>query len=248
MSKIKQLKSKGTIISDKSRIALRRIAVYNEKPLHADLKEWYVQPNDLLESPVDGFVVDIVRGNMLIEIQTSNFAAIKRKLTKLAINHPVRLVYPIALEKWIVRLAEDGHSKLSRRKSPKRGAIEEIFEELVSFPELFLNPNFSIELLLIQEEEVRRYDALRGWRRKGWVTSERRLLRILEQRLFQGVMDICALIPSTLSEPFTTSDLAFAIARRRRLAQKMVYCLRRIGCITQVGKIGNAIQYSLATT
>ena len=193
-------------------------------------------------------MVDIVRGHLLIEIQTGNFAAIRRKLATLAVRHRIRLVYPIAQDKWIVKLAEDGRSQLSRRKSPKRGAIEHLFDELVSFPELLLNPNFSIELLLVQEEEIRRRDAVRGWRRKGWVTYEHRLLRVMERRLFQGPADIFALLPSTLSEPFATTDLAQAIAKPRRLAQKMVYCLRLSGCITLTGKTGNAILYSRAAT
>lgn len=219
----------------------------NEKSLHAALKEWYAQPNDRFEVPIDGFVIDIVRDDLLVEIQTRNFAAIKRKLARLTVHHPVRLVYPIAREKWIVKPAGGRHGQFSRRKSPRRGTIENVFEELVSFPELLLNPNFSIELLLTQEEEFRRYDATRRWRRKGWVTYKRRLLQVIEQRLFQVPADMCVLVPSALTEPFTTADLAITIAKPRRLSQKMVYCLRLMGCITPMGKRGNAILYSRAT-
>jgi hypothetical protein len=220
------------------------IGVLKEKSLHSALKEWYAQPGDQFEVSVDGFVVDIVRGGLLVEIQTRNFGALKPKLAELVVRHPVRLVYPIAAEKWVVKLAEDGVNQLSRRKSPKRGVFEHVFEELVSFPKLLLNPNFSIELLLIQEEEVRRYEGTSGWRRKGWVTHERRLLRVVEQRILETPMDMCAFIPSALAEPFTSSDLAIAIAKPRRLAQKMVYCLRLTSCITPMGKRGNAISYT----
>ncbi len=34
------------------------IGLLNEKPLHASLKEWYAQPGDQFEVPVDGFVID----------------------------------------------------------------------------------------------------------------------------------------------------------------------------------------------
>jgi hypothetical protein len=212
------------------------------------LKEWYAQPNDRFEVSVDGFVVDIVRGEVLVEIQTQNFAAMKQKLDKLTVHHPVRLVYPIPRERWIVKLAEDGMSQLSRRKSPKRGTVEDVFEELVSFPRLLMNPRFSIEILLIQEEEVRRYEGTRRWRRKGWVTQEHRLLRVIEQRFLETPADMCALIPTALTEPFTTSDLAIALAKPRWLAQKMVYCLRLMGCITPVEKRGRAILYTRTTT
>jgi hypothetical protein len=192
---------------------------------------------------VDGFIVDIVRGDLLVEIQTGNFNAIKRKMTTLTARHPVRLVYPIAREKWIVKLKGAGPGRLSRRKSPKRGAFEHVFAELVRFPELVPNPNFSLEVLLIQEEEDRRYDGKRGWRRKGWVTHERRLLGVLGGRLFETVADMHALIPADLAEPFTTADLAAAIGKPRWLAQKMAYCLREMGAIAAMGKRGNAIRY-----
>jgi hypothetical protein len=139
------------------------------------LKEWYAQPEDRFEVSVDGFVIDVVQGNLLVEIQTGNFASIKSKLIKLTGAHRVRLVYPIAQEKWIVKLAKDGSGGVSRRKSPKRGILEEVFWELVSFPQLLSSPNFSLEVLLIQEEEVRRYEGRRRWWRRGWVTEERRL-------------------------------------------------------------------------
>jgi len=219
------------------------INTWNEGPLHAALKAWYAQPGDALEVPVDGFIIDIVRGDVLIEIQTRGFTALKDKLATLTHAHPVRLVYPIAQEKWIVKLAEDGKKQLSRRKSPKRGCVEQIFDELVSIPHLLAQPDFTLEVVLIHEEEIRRYDARRAWRRKGWVTHERRLIKVVEQQVFTSPEDVRALIPASLPEPFTTADLAPRIAGGRRRAQKMVYCLRAMGILTATGKRGRAILY-----
>ena len=225
-----------------------------KKSLHAALKQWYARPDDLTEVSVDGFTVDIVRDDLLIEIQTRNLSAIKRKLTTLVEQHPVRLVYPIAQEKWIVRQSKNGRRVLGRRKSPKHGTVELVFEELVSIPQLLAHPNFALDVLLIQEEEVRRYDGTRNpqgafgsWRRKGWVTHERRLLQVVGQRLFETPKDMLALIPTTLPEPFTTTDLAEATGQPLWLAQKMAYCLREMGAITVVGKRGRGILYVRAT-
>ena len=52
-----------------------QIGLLNEKPLHAALKEWYARPDDRFETSVDGFVIDILRGDLLIEVQTRNFTA-----------------------------------------------------------------------------------------------------------------------------------------------------------------------------
>jgi len=222
------------------------ISTLNESPLHAALKAWYARPSDRLEVQVDGFIIDIVRGDLLIEIQTGNFSSLRQKLATLTGRHRVRLVYPVAREKWIVKLAEDGRGRLSRRKSPKRGTVEDVFHELVSFPQLLAQPGFALDVLLIQEEETRRYDGKRRWRRGGWVTQERSLLAVVDRRLFESPADLAALLPPGLAEPFTTADLARALAKPRRLAQRMAYCLREMGVLEAVGKRGNAILYTRA--
>ncbi len=231
-------------------VGTSKIGTLNEKPLHEALKRWYAQPGDMFEVPVDGFVTDIVRGDLLIEIQTRNFTAIKRKLEKLLVNHSVRLVYPIPRVKWItkLKLSDGGDSPVSRRKSPRHGAFEDVFYELVRLPGLFKNPDLSIELLLIEEEEVRRYDGVRGWRRRGWVTEERKLLRVADRRLLNTPADMHDFIPATLNEPFSVADLATAVNINRKLAQKMIYCLREMGCVAPAGKRANAILYARRTT
>jgi hypothetical protein len=222
------------------------IGLLNEKPLHASLKEWYAQPGDSFEVSVDGYVIDIVRDDLLLEIQTGSFASIKSKITHLVRTHPLRLIYPIAREKFIVKLAHDNGGEQPRRKSPKRGRVEELFREMVSFPNLITNPNFSLEVLLVQEEEVRRYEANRNWRRKGWVTHERRLLAVLDQQRFETPADWRALLPENLGELFTTKDLADTGAMPLGLAQKTAYCLRKAGVIDLSGRQGRLHIYRVA--
>ena len=59
------------------------IGTLNEGSLHAALKERYAEPGDEFEVPLDGFVIDIRRPGQLIEIQTSSFKAMGRKLDRL---------------------------------------------------------------------------------------------------------------------------------------------------------------------
>ncbi|HEX6045883.1 MAG TPA: hypothetical protein VFZ22_15425 [Pyrinomonadaceae bacterium] len=226
---------------------MSHIGVLNEKPLHASLKQWYSRPGDRFEVPVDGFVIDIVRDDLLIEIQTRNFASINSKLSKLTRSYEVRLVYPLVQEKWILR-SETGSGMAVRRKSPKRGRLEDLFSELVSIPRLLSNPNFSLEVLMIREEEVRRYDRKRRrWRRKGWVVEGRRLVDVVDRRLFVKSADWLAFVPNGL-ESFTTKDIATGANTRRDLAQKMAYCLRHGRMIELIGKHGRANLYRVPDT
>jgi len=220
-----------------------KISTLNEKSLHAGLKEWYQQKGDCLEVDIDGFIIDIVRGDNLIEIQTKNFSAIKRKLKELVNDREVRLVYPVAEKKWLVKIPENDGKPLSRRKSPKKGIAVDIFRELVSFPELVCCPRFTVELLFIHEEEIREYTKTAKWHRKGYVTRERRLLRVVDRQVLKDQYDFYRFIPDTLGDTFTTAELALAVSRSRRFAQQMAYCLRKMGCLTTTGKRGNAVIY-----
>ena len=221
------------------------IGQLNEKPLHASLKEWYARPGDQFEVKVDGFVIDIVRDGLLLEIQTANFSSIKSKLKTLLQSHPVRLIYPIAREKWIVKQSPEDSGEVTRRKSPKRGRIEDLFGEMIRLPQLIKAPNFSLEVLMIREDEVRRHDANLNWRRRGWGTEERRLLEVVDRRLFKGLSDWQELLPD-LGESFTTRDLSDAAGIKMQIAQKMAYCLRKAGVIELAGKSGRAYLYRQA--
>jgi hypothetical protein len=222
---------------------MSHIGLLNEGPLHAALKLWYAQPGDRFEVTVEGFVVDIVRDDLLLEIQTGNCGSIKAKLANLVRSHRVRLIYPIAQEKWITRLAED---RVARRKSPKRGRIEDMFWGIVGIPQLLSNPNLSLEVVMIREEESRRYIGKRRWRTRGWGVEERRLLEVVERRLFVQSSDWLVFLPAAL-ESFTSKDLAEAMAIPRELAQKMAYCLRQMGVVELIGRQGRANLYRPAT-
>jgi len=220
-----------------------KIGTLNEKPLHASLKKWIAQPGDQFEVAVDGYVIDIVRGDLLLEIQTGNFAAMKTKLEALVRTHRIHLIYPIAQEKWIIKQAKTEDNKEARRKSPKRGRVEDLFWELVSFPHLLLHKNFTLEVLMVQAEEVQQYDGTVNWRRKGWRIEERRLLNVAGQHIYEKPQDLLDSMPESLGKTFTAKELGKEIGIRKELAQKMVYCLRKMNAIELVGKKERANLY-----
>jgi hypothetical protein len=222
-----------------------RIGTLREKPLHASLKQWYAEPGDKVECPVDGFVIDLVRGDLLIEIQTSGFSSMKQKvLALLDAGHRVRIVHPIPVDRWIVKVDDDG-TVLSRRRSPRHGKPTDVFSELVSFPGSMANPGLEVEVVMTIEEQYRAHTPDRAWRRKGWTVLERRLLDVVETILLTGVDDLITLLPEGLPEEFTTADLATLLGRPIRTCQQVAYCLRNLGAMVSVGKEGNSVLYRL---
>ncbi len=221
------------------------IGTQNERSLHAALKQWYSMPGDQLEVSKDGYIIDIVRDDLLIEIQTGNFSAIKKKLQTLIRSHKVRLVYPIPRDRWIVVYNENQKDVIRRRKSPKTGEIIDLFAELVRIPTLINQDNLSIEILLIQEEEIRCNDGKGSWRRQGISIIDRRLVDVLEQIIFTCKEDFLSLLPGNLAQPFTNKSLARELGIRVSQTQKMTYCLKKMQAIKEVGKNGNALLYQI---
>ena len=219
------------------------IGMLREKPLHASLKEWYFEPGDRVEEAVDGFVIDLVREDLLIEIQTRGFSSMKRKMTSLLESgHRIRIVHPIAVDRTIVKIGDDGEV-LDRRLSPKHGSVIDICGELVSFPDLVSHPGLEIEVVLTVQDEIRRHEEGKAWRRKGWVVVERHLVEVVESDLIQGPDDLAGLLPDDLDDPFTTSDIAVGLGVSVRVAQQLAYCLRHCGAIDAVGKRGRSVEY-----
>lgn len=221
------------------------IGTLREKPLHASLKRWYSEADDRIEMPVDGYVIDLVRDDLLIEIQTRGFSSMKSKVTALLEQgHRIRIVHPIAVDRWIVKVDADGEV-LSRRRSPKHGTTLDIFAEMVSFPALMVRPELGLEVVLVIEEEIRRHSDDGPWRRRGWSVLERHLLEVIESVSLGTPEDLAELLPIGLAETFTTTDLVAASGCTRRVAQQMVYCLRKMNMIEPVGKVGNSIEYQV---
>jgi len=209
-----------------------------ERGLHAELKEWLREPGDLVEGTVWGYRADIIRGDLLIEIQTGNFPQIRVKLAKLLKGYRVRLVHPVAERRWVIREV-DGRKQ--RRVSPYRGRVEEVFNELVYCPTLPLDPNFSLEVLMVHAEEAQAV-RWRGKKRTRYTVTERHLVKAVGREVFERPADYLRLIPD-MHGAFTARQLSKVAKLRITLARRMVYCLAKMGVIEEVGSVARAKLY-----
>lgn len=220
-----------------------QIGTYREGPLHAALKEWFAQPGDQLEVPVDGFVIDLVRDDLLVEIQTGGFTPLRRKLERLLETHRVRILHPIATDTWIVRMG-DGGEVLSKRRSPKHQQPVDVFAGLVSITDHLTSPSLEIDVVSTVQQQVRRHEEGKAWRRKGWVIDHRSLIDVTAVVEIRTTADLMGFMPPEVDDPFSTADLAEALETSRRTAQQMVYCLVRVGCLVPAGRRGRAPLFS----
>ena len=221
------------------------IGVLREGPLHAAIKAALAEPGDRLEVPVGRFVIDLVRADgELVEVQTGGFGPLGRKLDALLDEHRMRIVYPVAAERRIVRVDEDGQV-LGVRRSPKRATVVAVFDKLVAFPSLLTHPNLTIEVLLLREDHIRRPQPVTT-RRRTRDPGERRMVEVLDQVTLRTPQDILAALPALPVDPFSTRELAAVLHCSTMLAQRTLYCLRTIGIVAPAGKRGRAPLHVLA--
>jgi hypothetical protein len=226
--------------------ALNIASFGNERSLHSAVKNWIAMTGDKFEVEVDGFIVDIVRDDLLIEVQTRNFSAIREKLCSLVEKHRVRLVYPIAKRKKIVYVDKTRGSPMKRRLSPKKGMLIDVFDELVRIPRLVKEENFELEVLMVEEEEVRCNDGRGSWRRRGVSIKDHNLKKVVDSTIFRCVNDFLCFLPNALAQPFTSKQLAECLGISLRLARRMTYSLREMGALQVTGKTGRALLFKVS--
>jgi hypothetical protein len=216
-----------------------------ETTLHRQLKQHYATSTALLEQRVGRYRIDVVRGDELVEIQLASLSAIRDKIAALVKNHRVLLVKPIIAGKYLVKRRRAGGRIVSRRRSPRRRTLLDLFEELVHFTRVFPHRRLTLEVPLLEIEEWR-YPGhgRRRWRRDNdHQVEDQHLLQILEVHRFQVAADLCRMLPESLPQPFHTGHMAEGLGVERWITQRMAYCLRRTGAIQSVGKLRGAWLY-----
>ena len=163
----------------------------------------------------------------------------RKKLTHFLHNYPIRIIYPVAVEAFLVK----PDKKI--RKSPKKGTVFSIFEELVSIPELISNSNLSFEVLYVSVRKIQEYDPSMRRRRGGYRTVNTELSEVHSIQKFEGVEDFLELLPAGLPKVFTTSDIATLGKISRQKAQQMAYCFRKVGVFHELSHTKEGKHYEI---
>lgn len=211
------------------------ISTHNESSLHAGLKRLFAQSGDEIEAPVGNYIIDIKRGNLLIEIQTANLYAMRKKITDLSPDYAFHIIRPIIRTKYIVTVDVDG-TILRRRRSSRQGRFIEALKDLNNYPEMLGTPNLTLQLLLIDAEEYRTDDGKGSWRRKGVSITDRNLLDVIESTELHEPSDARLIVPELAAETFTNRDIATACKVRLYNARWYSGALRKMGLIRSAGK------------
>ena len=219
-----------------------------ETSLHRDLKALYAGKEARIEVTLGGYRIDVVSAGQLVEIQHGSLGAIRDKVQGLLEKFRVLVVKPIVVKKLLVKRAVRGGRIVGRRMSPKRGRILDLFDELVHFTRVFPHERLALEVPLVEIEEWRYpgHGRRRRWRANDHEVEDRKLAGVGQVYRLRTAADVGRLIRCPLPAPFHTGHLAGSLGVDRGFAQRIAYCLRKMGALREVGKQGNALLYKFS--
>ncbi len=212
-----------------------------ETSLHQQLKQLYAAETGQTEVVINNFRIDAIAADgELIEIQFNSLASLRRKVECLLparSKHRLRIVKPIVARKRVTTLSRRDGQVIRSRMSPKTCDWLDFFIDFVFFCRTFPRRRLSLEVVLVEVEEIRVDRIPKRRRGKSYRTLDVQLVQVSGSRTLHTASDVMDLLsieqwPNT----FTTNDLAIALDRPRWFAQRVAYCMRAIGTIEAVSR------------
>jgi len=221
----------------------KSIGTRKESSLHKSLKFHYSGTGGETEKAAGPYVCDACTSEgEFIEVQTGSFAPLKEKVKALTSTGKVRIIYPVAVQKYI-ELYDSRGCLIRRRKSTRKGSLWDLFDALIYAPELPLLKRLTIELAVIDVVEKRIDDGKGSWRRKGVRIVDRFLGAWHQSVCLKSLKDYRQFVPFRKNERFIFRRLAEKAGISTALARKTLYVLTKIGLVEKTGKQGNAFVY-----
>lgn len=199
---------------------MSNFSILNESSLHKSLKKIYeCKTNGSCEVEKNGHIYDIIaEDGEIIEIQNLNLKALLPKIKdSLEKGEKVRIVHPLIISKIIELKKKDG-DLIKTTKSPKKGCIYDIFNEIKGIYSILLNKNFCLEIPEITVTEIRTKedDCVQSKNKKrrfkkDWNKSDKKLKEIGKSHIFSSPEHYLSLLPESLKEEFTSKDLSLSL-------------------------------------
>lgn len=239
------------------------INTYNESALHHAIKIYYATLFDgVTEVKKYGHIYDVFAGDdHVIEIQNLNLSKLLPKLMdSLQKGLKVTLVHTICVEKTVENYTPEG-TLISKRKSPVKGNIYDLFRELTGIYPILFEKNFELHVLEISMSEIRtktpdgqlvQSQNNRRRFRKDYIKSDKRLNQVIKTHIFKKPEDYTNLIPYSLHEHFCAKDLAAILKKDKatkhnadRNAHLLIWVLYRRNLLDFTGKQNRSNYYKV---
>lgn len=217
------------------------IGTKQERTLHQYLKYYFCEESKYHEQKCNGYIVDIFKDQQIIEIQTSSFNAMRKKLETLLPDYKITIVYPIIQERTLYNFNDLGELE-NIRKSPKREHPLKIGKELYKINHLLNHKNLSFigVVLKVYEERIPYINRYKQRRMTRINQIPYELVAIIN---FKNPADFKYIIP--FDNEFTALDFKKKIKLSPRDTASTLISLRTLEAIEITRKEGKKYIYQI---
>lgn len=214
------------------------IGIQKEKILHKIIKYYLSNNPNNHEIKIGRMFADVVLDNIIYEIQTQHFNALRNKLDKFLETNKVVIVYPTFRNKILHSITENGEY-IKTNKSPKKGTPLSLFVELYKISKYLNHPNLSFKILYFDIEEYRTVVPKKHYKSQGYIKYMQVPIELIEEYNLKEKSDIIDLLKEyNLSKPFTATDFSKISKISYNKATAAIRSLSTLGIIENIGKDG----------
>ena len=220
------------------------IGIYNEKRLHKILKRAICRHESCFEVKVGKYTADILEDNRIYEIQCAGLYPLREKIAYYLeqTDFSVCVVHPLVAKRTLIRAERDTGEVARVRRSPKREGVENALPMLFHLASAFKSGRFSLVLPLIEVEEYRYSEAVRG-RKSGKYDSELFPTTLVGIEEFSSPRDFERFIPEELrGREFSPAEYIPHTPLKARDAYSALKFLAEVGLLKRC-KDGRRVLY-----
>lgn len=225
------------LVSSKAK-GIQGIGSYQEKSVHAVLKHYFSLEEECQEVKIGQYVADVLKDGEIFEIQSKSFYVMKDKLTAFLKEYDVTIVHPVLLEKTVRWIDPETGEVNEAKKSPRKGSIYSVLQELYSIKEFLKKKNLHVLLVFLEVEEYRLLDGYGKDRKKRATKTDKVPTKYVGEFLLDHKRDYKKFLPEETPKQFTTKDIKELSKCTTEEAGILCHLLSFLGVVKEIGKQG----------
>lgn len=221
------------------------IGLLQEHTLHRILKFYICNDVNKQEVSVGKMYADVLIDSTIYEVQTKSFNLMRDKLKLFLKNYEVTIVYPVASNKTIY-LMDDNGELISKKKSPKHANELEIMKELYRIKNYLLSPNLHFKIILLDIDEYRKQVKKPYYRSKGYERTDQIPNHIINIYDIKETKDFKEILKNyNLPKVFSSKDFSKHTHLSYSKASTALNVLNYLNVVTRIGKEKNSYLYEI---
>ena len=215
----------------------------SEHSLHRVVK-YLLEPTSFYhEQVINKKIVDICIDKHIYEIQTKAFHNLRSKLENIIYDYQMTIVYPLIVNKRIIKMDSDGQI-ISIRKSPKKVLPIHSLVEFYRIKNYLLEENLSFKIMIFEADEYQQTVQKSYKYKHGKYRIDQFPTKYIDEINLDNPNDYLKILPDLPTE-FNFNDFIKNTKVNRKQGSYILAVLKYVGIVEHIRTEGRAYIYKI---